>query len=108
MNMETLQGWGFVILCVIAGSLGGVGYLWAGHRVLPAWERLPRATRLLLIGLMAAIVLGGRLVANRHNPDEQFVDLMAGVGILAALVLWGLFESEFHFRDSLHSRTPRR
>lgn len=103
-NMERLHGGSFIALCLIAVLLGGVGYVWARDRVLPIWERLPNVRRLLLIGLMAAIVLAGRLIANWHNSDERFVDLMVGVGVLAALVLWGLYPSMTHFWDSLHSR----
>jgi len=90
MNMQRLQGWSFISLCVIAVILGAVGYIWARDRVLPTWERLPKSRRLLLIALMAAIVLGARLIVNRHKPSAEFADVLAGIGVLVALALLGL------------------
>ena len=96
MNIERLQGWSFLVLCVLAGSLGGVGYLWARDRVLPTWERLPRARRFFLIVLIAVIVVAGRLVANRHKPEKEFADVMAGIGFLIALALLELYRFRSH------------
>jgi len=90
MNMERLHGWNSILLCVVAVLLGAVGYMWARDRVLPIWERLPKARRLLLTVLTAAAVLVGRLLANRHRPNEQLADVMAGIGVLIALTLLGL------------------
>jgi drug/metabolite transporter (DMT)-like permease len=91
MIMERLHGWSFIVLCFVASLLGAVGYLWARDRLLPSWERLPKTRRLLLVGLTAASVLGGRLIANRHKSDAQFADVMIGVGVLAAIVVVGLY-----------------
>jgi drug/metabolite transporter (DMT)-like permease len=104
MNMERLQGWSFITLCFVASLLGGVGYLWARDRVLPSWERLPKVRRLLLVVLTAAVVLAGRLIANRHKPNEQFADVIAGIGVLVALALLGLYRIASHIRDSSHTR----
>jgi len=90
MNMQRLQGWSFILLCVIAVLLGGAGYIWARDRVLPTWERLPKSGRLMLIALMAVIVLGARLIVNRHKPSAQFADAMAALGVFVALALLGL------------------
>ena len=90
LNMQRLQGWSFILLCVIAVMLGAVGYIWARDRVLPTWERLPKSRRLSLIALMAAIVLGARLIVNRHKPSAEFADVLAGIGVLVALALLGL------------------
>ena len=108
MNIQRFHGWSFIILCVIAASLGGMGYLWARDRVLPVWERLPKVRRFFLIALAAAVVLGARLIANRHKPNEQFADVMAGIGILVALALLGLYRVMSHLFDSSHARTSRR
>lgn len=108
LNMQRFHGWSFMILCFVASLLGGVGYLWARDRVLPSWERLPKVRRLFLIALMAAIVLAARLIANRHNPNEAFADLMVGVGVLVALALLGLYRILAHLLDSYHARTSRR
>ena len=94
--MQRFHGWSFIILCFVASLLGGVGYLWAKDRVLPSWERLPKVRRLVFIALTAAIVLGGRLIANRHKPDEQFADVMIGIGVLAALALVGVYRKISH------------
>ena len=96
MNMERLHGWSFIVVCFVASLLGAVGYLWARDRLVPTWERLPKARRLFLVALTAAIVLGGRLVANRHKPDEQFADVMIGIGVLAAFALVGLYRRISH------------
>jgi hypothetical protein len=107
MNMQRFHGWSFIILCVIAGLLGGMGYFWARDRVLPSWERLPKVRRVLMIALAAAVVLGARLVANRHKPDEEFADVMAGIGVLVALALLGLYRIMSHLLDSFHARASK-
>ena len=96
MNMQRLQGWSFILLCVIAVMLGAVGYIWARDRVLSTWEQLPKSRRLLLIALMAAIVLGARLIVNRHKSGAQFADAMAALGVLVALALLGLYRRMSH------------
>ncbi len=94
--MERLHGWSFIVLCFVASLLGAVGYLWARDRLLPIWERLPKGRRAFLVGLIIAIVLAGRLIANRHKPDEQFADVVIGIGVLAALALVGLSRKISH------------
>ena len=108
MNMQKFHGWSFIVLCVIAVMLGAVGYLWARDRVLPTWERLPKARRVLLIALAAAIVLGARLIVNRHKPSERLADLMAGIGVLVALALLGLYRIMSHLLGSPHAGTSKR
>lgn len=108
MTMERLHGWSFIVLCFVASLLGAVGYLWARDRVLPAWERLPKSRRLFLVALAAAIVLGARLITNRHKPNEQFADVLAGIGVLVALALLGLYRVVFHRSNSIVARTSRR
>ncbi len=108
MTMERFHGWSFIVLCFAASLLGAVGYLWARDRLLPTWELLPKARRLFLALLTVAIVLAGRLVANRHKPDEEFADVMACVGVLAAFVLVGLYRIMSHLLDCFHSRASRR
>jgi len=93
MNMQKLQGWNFALLCAVAVLLGVGGYMWGRDRLLPVWEQLPRAKRVLLVVLTATAVLIGRLLANRHKPNEQFADLMAGIGVLIALALLGLYRT---------------
>jgi len=105
MYMERLHGWSFILLCIIAVLLGAVGYMWARDRVLPAWEPLPRARRLLLVVLAAAIVLAARLIANQHKPNEQIADVVAGIGVLVALALLGLYRLVSHL---LHAHTSKR
>jgi hypothetical protein len=106
MNMQRLHGWSFIILCAIAGLLGGIAYR-ARDLVLPAWKRLPKARRLFLIALTVAIVLAGRLVANRHNPDEQFADVIVCAGFLVVFALVGLYRIMSHLLGSLHVRASR-
>jgi len=108
LNMQRFQGWSFIILCFVASLLGGVGYLWARDRVLPSWERLSKTKRLFLILLMAAIVLGARLIANRHSPNEAFADLMVAIGFLIVLALFGLYRLLSDRLHSSHARTSRR
>jgi hypothetical protein len=108
LNMQRFHGWSFIVLCFVASLLGGVGYLWARDRVLPSWERLPKVTRLLLIALMAAIVLAARLGANRHNRNEAFADVLAGIGVLVALALLGLYRIMSRRLNSFHARASKR
>ena len=102
--MDRFRGWSFVLLCVIAVVLGAGGYIWARDRVLPAWERLPKAKRFCLIALAAAVVLGARLSANKHKPNEQIADVVAGIGVLVALALLGLYRLVSHL---LHAHTSK-
>jgi len=104
--MERLHGWSFIILCAIAALLGGIGY-GARNLVLPTWKRLPKVRRFLLIALTAVIVLAGRLVANRHSPDEQFADVLVCLGFLVALALVGLYRLMSHLFDAFHARASR-
>jgi hypothetical protein len=108
LYMQRFHGWSFIVLCFVASSLGGVGYLWGRDRVLPSWERLPKVRRLSLIALTAAIVLSARLIANRHNPKEAFADLLVFMGVLVAFALSGLYRILSHLLDSSHARTSRR
>jgi uncharacterized membrane protein len=108
LNMQRFHGWSFIILCFVASLLGGVGYLWARDRVLPSWERLPKVRRLLLIALMAVIVLAARLIANRHNPNEALADVLAGIGVLVALALLGLYRIMSRRLSSFQGRTSKR
>jgi hypothetical protein len=108
MNMQRLHGWSFIVLCFVSSLLGGVGYLWTKDTVLPIWERLPRVRRLFLVALTAAVVLVARLIANRHNPNEAFADVIAGIGVLVALALLGLYRILSHVLDFFHARTSRR
>ena len=96
MNMQRFHGWSFILLCVVAVLLGAVGYIWARDRVLPVWERLPKSRRFLLIAVTAAIVLAARLIANRHRPNAALADLLAGIGVLVALALLGLYRLLSH------------
>ncbi len=104
MNMQRLHGWSFVILCAVASLLGGIGYRARGL-LLPAWKRLSKARRLLVIALTAAVILAGRLVANRHKPDEQFADVMVAIGVLVALGLVGVYRI---MSNSSHAHGSRR
>jgi drug/metabolite transporter (DMT)-like permease len=106
-NMDKFHGWSFAFLCVVAVLLGAVGYIWARDRVLPAWERLPKVRRLGLIVLAAAIVLAGRLIANRHKPNAAVADVLAGIGVLIALALLALYRIVSHFLESRQTHTSR-
>jgi len=108
MNMERLQGWSFVLVCIVAVVLGAVGYIWARERVLPAWERLPAVRRFLLIAMTAAVVLGARLIANRHRPNQALADVLAGVGVLVALAVLALYRTMSHRGTSSDGLTPKR
>ena len=107
MTMQRLHGWSFIVLCAIAGLLGGIGYR-VRDLVLPTWKRLPKGKRLFLIALTAAIILAGRLVANWRQPGEQFADLIALIGAVVALALVGLYRIMAHLVDSSHARASRR
>jgi ABC-type uncharacterized transport system permease subunit len=94
MTMERLHGWSFLVFCFVASLLGAVGYRWARER-------------LLVVVLTAAVVLAGRLIANRHKPNEEFADVLAGIGVLVALAVFGLYRLMSHLLDSLHTGASR-
>jgi glycopeptide antibiotics resistance protein len=42
--------------------------------------------------------------SNRHRPDEDFHDVMACLGVLGLMLLWGLYRIVSRFVDALYVR----
>lgn len=107
MDMERF-GWGFLVLCFLVGSLGSWGYFWVRERLLLHWDRLPKPKRRIAIASVLALILVGIFFANRHKPDEATADVMACLGVVCVLLLWGLYRIMSRFLDALHARLSGR
>jgi hypothetical protein len=107
MHMERMRGWGFLILCFVVGSLGGLGVMWVRDRALLNWSRLPKSRKRIAITTGVPLILVGTFVANRHKPDELANDVLMCFAVLVALLFWGLYRIMSRFLDALHERLSR-
>src|SRR5580692_988387 len=104
MHMERLLGWGLFILCFFAGTLGGLGFLWAKNQVLLKWNLLSKSRRIIFVLFGVALFLLYMFISNRHKPEEDFRDVMACLVVLGLLMLWGLYRLFSIFVDTLYAR----
>src|SRR5579863_60772 len=108
MHMEWLRGWGFLILCFLAGSLGGLGFVWARKQLQSRWNRLDKRWKALLVGTVVAAVLLATFIANYGRRDAVANDLLTVGGITVALITWGLYHLFSRFIDALWARFTNR
>jgi hypothetical protein len=108
MHMERMAGWGFLILCFVVGSVGGLGFIWLRKQSLLRWSQLPKSRRRIAIAIGVALILVLTLVANRHKPDELVNDSLICFAVLVALLFWGLYRITSGFLDRLHARLSKR
>jgi hypothetical protein len=104
MHMERIAGWGFLILCFVVGSVGGLGVILARNKTLSYWSQLPKSRRRIVIATAISLVLIGTFVANRHKPDEFANDALT----CFALLFLGLYRLFSSFLDALYTRFSRR
>jgi len=104
MHMERMVGWGFLVLCFIVGSVGGLGYMWGREQFLWYWNRLPKSRRRIAIAAGVVLYIIGTFIADHHQPNEGFDDAIACFFVLFALLLWGLYRIMSRFLDAIHER----
>lgn len=107
-HMERLRGWTFLIVCFVAGSIGGLGVIWARNRFLLRWNPLRKSTKRIVLAAVIGIYLIATFVANHHKPDGDVDDLLACLSIIGILLLWGLYRITSRILDALHARFSRR
>jgi hypothetical protein len=108
MHMEKLLGWGLFILCFLASTLGALVLLSVKGQFLLQWSQLPKARRAILVLSGITLFLLYVFATNRHKPDEGFHDVMACLGVLGLLTLWGLYRLFSRFLDAIYTRLARR
>jgi hypothetical protein len=91
MHVQQLIGWRLLILCFLAGSLGGLGFTWLKDRLLSKWHRITGGKRAILIALGTTLVLVTIFLSNRHKPDEGAADFTGVLTVFVVLALWGLY-----------------
>jgi hypothetical protein len=107
MDIQKL-GWRFLILCLLAGTLGGLGFLWTKNRFLQKWNQLAKPRRIILVVLGTTLFLLYVFASNRHKPDGEFHDVMACLSVLGLVTLWGLYRLFSRFVDALYAHLSRR
>jgi hypothetical protein len=108
MHMERVMGWAVLVLCFIAGSVGGLSYVWGRERFALYWNKLPKSKRRIAVATALALYITANLIANHRKPDEGFRDAMTCLLVLGGLSLWGLYRIVSRFLDALHERLSRR
>lgn len=108
MQVGRLFGWHYLILFFLAGTLSGLGFLWAKKQFLPLRSQLSKPRRAILVATVVALALAAMFINNHNRPDEGFNDALACFGLLAALLFWGLYRILSRFLDALHARFSRR
>jgi len=103
MHMERM-GWGFLILCFVLGSVGGLGFIWLRERSLLRWSQLPKSTRRIAIAVGVPLILIGTFVANRHKPEEFANDALTCFAVFIAFLYWAFSR----LVDALRTRFSRR
>jgi predicted Na+-dependent transporter len=104
MHMERMAGWGFLILCFVVGSVGGLAVIFVRNKTLSYWGQFPKSRRRIAIATAIPLILVVTFVANRHKPDEFANDAFACFAILIVL----LFLGSCRLVDALRTRFSRR
>jgi hypothetical protein len=92
MHMERMAGWGFLVLCFVVGSLGGLAVIFTRNKTLSYWSQLPKSRRRIVIATAIPLVLVVTFVANRHKPDEFANDALTCFTVLLVLLFWGYID----------------
>jgi hypothetical protein len=108
MYMERMLGWGFLILCFIVGSLGGLVVMRVRDRAVSNWKQLPTTKKRIAVTTGITLVLGATFIANRHKPDELANDALTCFAVVVVLVFFGLYRIMSRFLDALHARFSKR
>lgn len=104
MHMEQMGGWGFLILCFVIGSVGGLGFIWLRNQFPLRWGRFPSPKRRIAIVVVIALALVVAFVANRHKPDEFANDALACFAVLFIVLFIGFSR----LLDAVRTRFSRR
>ena len=108
MNLQQLAGWRLLILCLLAGSLGAMWFIWAKGRLLPKWGQLSTGKKAALVVVGTGLALAETFFQNRHKPNESAADFLGVVTILFILLLWALYGLWSRFLDALYGRFFKR
>ena len=108
MHMERLRGWSFLVLCFIAGSIGGLGFVWARQQLKVGGNRLSKQWKAALIGAAIALVLVVTLILNYGRPDAAANTFLTVGGVVLALIMWSVYRLFSRLIDALRARFTNR
>ena len=108
MHVERMVGWGFLILCFVVGSLGGLGLIWTRNRAAPRWNELSKLQKRIGVATGMVLIIIGTFASNRHKPDEFANDAAVCFGLVVASLLWGLASLMSRIVNALHARLSKR
>ena len=108
MHMERMAGWGFLILCFLVGSVGGVLLIWTRNQAATRWSELSKLQKRIGIAMGVVLVVVVTFAANRHKPDEFANDAAMCFALIVAVSLWGLARLMSRVVDAVHGRLSKR
>ena len=108
MHMERIAGWGFLILCFVVGSVGGLAIIWIRNQAALGWNQLSKWQKRIGIATGVALLLVATFASNRHTPEEFANDAAVCFGLIVGFLLWGLARLVKSVVDTLHVRFSKR
>lgn len=108
LNLERWHGWGFLLLCFVLGSTGGLAVIWLKDKLLMGWSRLSKSARITLVVAAVCAWLIGIYIVNSHTTDEAANDVIAYLGVAAVLLLVGLYRVLSRLLDGIWARFSNR
>ncbi len=90
MDVQRLRGWGFFILCLVLGSVGGLGAMWGVRQVQQTWNQMSSGRRALLVGAVAVFILAASFILNYGRPQAAFNDFLTVLCLIVVLLFWAL------------------
>jgi hypothetical protein len=108
MHVERMVGWGFLILCFVVGSLGGLGLIWIRNQAALRWNELSKLQKRIGIATGMVLVISVTFASNRHKPDEFANNAAVCFGLVVGSLLWGLAILMSRLVNALHARLSKR
>jgi hypothetical protein len=103
-----VERWGFFLLCLIVGSLAGLGLIFARDQTVLFWSQLPKSRRRIAIATAVPLILVVTFASNHHKPNEFANDAALCFGLIIASLLWGLASLMSRLVNALHTRLSKR
>jgi hypothetical protein len=108
MHVQQLFGWRFFILCFLAGSLGGLGFIWLKERLLSEWHGLTAGKKAILIAFGTTLAFAAVFLFNHHKPDEGAADFAGVLTVSVILLLCGVYCLWSRLLDAIYVRFFKR
>jgi low affinity Fe/Cu permease len=108
MHMERMAGWGFLTLCFVVGSVGGLAVISIRNQAAVGWNQLSKWQKRIGMATGIVLVLVVTFASNRHKPDEFANDAATCCALVIGLSLWGLARLMKGVVDRVHARFSKR